>query len=121
MTGVQTCALPIFQYYVLGGGIGTRWDFGSDNQFADTSEALRSAFAKNPSMKLFVASGYYDQATPYFATKYTLAHMGLDASLRANITTGEYEAGHMMYIQAASLAKLKHDVSTFIAGALPQK
>ena len=50
--------------------------------FADTSEALRSAFAKNPHMKLFVASGYYDLATPYFATEYTLRHLGLDPSLR---------------------------------------
>ena len=55
-------------YHILGGGIGTPWDFGSPNGFADTSEALRSAFAKNPDMRLFVANGYYDLATPYFAT-----------------------------------------------------
>lgn len=105
-------------YYILGGGISAPWDFGADNRFADTSDALRAAFAKNPAMKLFVASGYYDQATPYFATKYTLAHMGLDAAARASITTGEYEAGHMMYIQTASLAKLKRDVSAFVSSAL---
>ncbi len=51
------------RYYILGGGF-TSWDFGSDNQYADVSGALWSAFAKNPYMKLFVAMGYYDQATP---------------------------------------------------------
>jgi carboxypeptidase C (cathepsin A) len=105
-------------YHILGGGIGP-WDWGSAGEgFPDTSEALRSAFAKNPYMKLFVASGYYDLATPYFATEYTLSHMGLDPSLRGSVTTAEYEAGHMMYIHAGELARLKSDVSGFLRQAL---
>lgn len=103
------------EYYILGGGIGP-WDWGPG--LADTSEALSSAFTRNPYMKLFVASGYFDLATPFFATQYTVHHLGLDASLLPNIHTGEYEAGHMMYIRAESLAKLKRDVAAFIAGAL---
>lgn len=107
------------EYYILGGGIKNPWDWNIDRMgYADTSEALRAAFAKNPYMKLFVASGYYDLATPYFATEYTLAHMGLDPSLRDNIRTGEYEAGHMMYIHTASLTKLKQDISAFLDFAL---
>ncbi len=103
-------------YHILGGGIG-QWDWGVNNGYADTSESLRSAFAKNPYMKLFVASGYYDLATPYFATEYTLNHMGLDPSLRGNIRVTYYEAGHMMYIENRSLAQLKKDVAAFIQGA----
>ena len=104
-------------YHILGGGIGP-WDWGSAGEgFPDTSEALRSAFAKNPYMKLFVASGYYDLATPYFATEYTLSHMGLDPSLRGSVTTAEYEAGHMMYIHAGELARLKSDVTGFLRQA----
>jgi len=106
-------------YYILGGGIGTPWDWGAQGfGAADTSEALRSAFSKNPDMKVFVASGHFDLATPYFATQYTLAHMGLDPSQRLRISTGEYEAGHMMYISVSELAKLKKDVAAFIQGAL---
>jgi carboxypeptidase C (cathepsin A) len=107
------------EYYVLGGGIGP-WDWGQEgqNRFADTSEGLRSAFAKNPYMRLFVASGYYDLATPYFATEYTLNHMGLDPRMRSNIRAEEFEAGHMMYIQNESLAKLKHGVAAFLQDAL---
>jgi carboxypeptidase C (cathepsin A) len=104
------------EYYILGGGVG-RWDFGSDNAYADTSDALRSAFNKNPYMKLFIASGYYDLATPYFAADYTLRHMGLDPSLRANVTTTFYEAGHMMYIEQTSLAQLKRDAAAFVQNA----
>lgn len=107
-------------YYILGGGIDGEWDWGSAREGApDTSEALRAAFAKNPYMRLFVASGYYDLATPFFATEYTLNHMGLDAGLRPNITTREYEAGHMMYIHSGCLGQLRQDVSEFMRQALP--
>jgi carboxypeptidase C (cathepsin A) len=109
------------EYYILGEGITSPWEWGPSSSregFPDTSNDLRSAFSKNPYMKLYVASGYFDLATPYFATEYTLAHMGLDPSLRSNIRTGEYEAGHMVYIDSKSLTKLKHEVGEFVTSAL---
>ena len=102
------------EYLILGGGF-EKWEWGSAIEGnPDTSEALRQAFAKNPHMRLFVASGHYDLATPYFATTFTLNHMGLDPSLKKNISTAEYEAGHMMYIDETCLEKLKKDVARFI-------
>jgi carboxypeptidase C (cathepsin A) len=106
------------EYYILGGGIKTPWDWGSSSGHVDTSEALDKAFAKNPYMKLFVASGYYDLATPYFATRYTLSHMSLAPPVRGHIQTADYEAGHMMYIHTESLRKLKSDVAAFLQFAL---
>ena len=109
-------------YYILGGGIGP-WDWGPGgrNGFPDVSGSLRAAFSKNPDMKLFVASGHYDLATPFFATQYTLDHLGLEPAERARVTTREYEAGHMMYIHEEELAKLKRDVAEFVRGALGGK
>lgn len=108
------------EYYVLGEGMTSPWEWGPASRpgFPDTSDDLRSAFVKNPYMKLYVASGYFDLATPYFATQYTLAHMGLDPSLRGNIRTGEYQAGHMVYIDSKSLAQLKREVGEFVTSAL---
>jgi carboxypeptidase C (cathepsin A) len=108
------------EYYILGGGFRfDEWDWGIQRGgFPDTAQALKDAFDKNPFMKLFVGSGYYDFATPYFATQYTLNHMGLDPSQHARISLGYYGAGHMMYIQDQSLGELKKDVSAFMAGAL---
>ena len=68
-------------------------------------------------MKLMVACGYYDLATPYFAARYTLSHMGLDPSLQNNVTVTYYEAGHMVYIEKNSLAKLKRDAADFVQNA----
>jgi carboxypeptidase C (cathepsin A) len=96
------------------------WSFSNyENQYVNTAEPLRQAMTANPALKLFVASGYYDLATPYFASNYTVDHLGLDASLRGNITQTYYEAGHMMYIKKSSLAKLRDDLASYLQRALP--
>jgi carboxypeptidase C (cathepsin A) len=104
-------------YYILGGGISGPWEF-PPGEFADVSESLRAAFSKNPAMRVFVASGYFDLATPYFATRYTLAHLGLDPEQVSRVCTADYQAGHMMYIHTGELARLKKDVSAFINSAV---
>jgi carboxypeptidase C (cathepsin A) len=68
-------------------------------------------------LKVFVANGYFDLATPYFATRYTFNHLGLDPSLQENISMAYYEAGHMMYVHLPSLAQLKQDLADFIDAA----
>ncbi|PYS86958.1 MAG: peptidase S10 [Acidobacteria bacterium] len=102
------------EYYILGGGITAPWNFNVINQYADTSIPLKDAMAKNPYMKILVAQGYYDMATPFYAAEYTFSAMNLDPTLRKNINFEYYEAGHMMYIEKNSLAKLKRDASAFI-------
>ena len=101
------------EYFILGGGIGP-WNWGTNNNYVDTSTQLRTALARNPFLKVFVASGYYDMATPYYAVEYTLHHISIDPSLLKNVSTSYYEAGHMMYIDEKSLTKLHQDVSKFI-------
>jgi carboxypeptidase C (cathepsin A) len=101
------------EYYILGGGIGP-WNWGTNNGYVDTSVALRTALAQNPFLKVYVAMGYYDMATPYFAVQYTLHHISLDPVLLKNFSTGFYEAGHMMYIDEKQLGKLRADIGKFI-------
>ena len=72
----------------------------------------------NPFLKVFVANGYYDLATPYFATEYTFDHLGLEPALQDNVSMGYYEAGHMMYIHEPSAAALKADISRFFTSTL---
>lgn len=106
------------EYYILGGGITSPWNWNVSNGYADTSMSLKDAMAKNPYMKVFVGCGYYDMATPFFAAEYTFSAMNLDPSLRRNVTFAYYEAGHMMYIEKNSLKKLKDDATAFISNSL---
>lgn len=108
------------EYYILGGGITSPWNWNVNNGWADTTQSLSSAMRKNPYMKVFLASGYYDMATPYFAADYTFSALSLEPQIRRNIMTEYYEAGHMMYIEVGSLKKLKQDVTRFIQGAVPR-
>jgi carboxypeptidase C (cathepsin A) len=95
-------------YYILGEGIG-QWDWQRDMGYPSTTDDLKGAMTKNPHMKVLIASGYYDLATPYRAVEHTLAGRGFDASLRRNIFIERYDAGHMMYVHGPSLHKLKRD------------
>jgi len=80
----------------------------------DVSETLRDAMTKNPGMRVYVASGYFDLATPYFATEHTIAHLGLEDMLRDNIDISYFDAGHMMYVHKPSIEKLGPELRTFV-------
>lgn len=95
------------------------WSYSEhENRYVEVGETLRKAMTTNPYMKVFVANGYYDLATPYFATEYTFNHLSLPPALQSNISMGYYEAGHMMYIERKSLEKLKADLTSFIESAI---
>ncbi|MCK4832749.1 MAG: hypothetical protein KAS81_08265, partial [Anaerolineales bacterium] len=91
------------------------WKYGEhQNQYVNVAETLRGAMTANPYLQVFVANGYFDLATPYFATRYTFNHLGLDAGLEKNISMAYYPAGHMMYIHQPSLVQLKADLARFV-------
>ena len=107
-------------YEILTGRV-RPWNFKNyENRYVNVAETLREAMTKNRNLKLFVANGYYDLATPFFATLYTINHLGLEPELQGNVTMGYYEAGHMMYIHRPSLVQLKHDLANFIQSSTPQ-
>ena len=72
---------------------------------------------KNPYLKVWVANGYYDMATPYFATRNVLDHMFLKPAGKQNISLTYYPAGHMMYIHEPSLIQLSADIGKFLESA----
>jgi len=108
----------ILLYNILTGKVHP-WNYSDyKNRFVDVEETLREAMTKNPYLKVYIANGYFDLATPYFATEYTFSHMGLDASLRENVTMKYYESGHMMYIHIPSLEQQRLDLIEFIDSAI---
>jgi carboxypeptidase C (cathepsin A) len=93
---------------------GERYGFpGSPNVEGDLIEAMIS----NTHLQVQVENGLYDLATPFFATEYTMDHLGLPANIRSHIDMKYYNAGHMMYVRDEDLAKLKNNVASFIDAA----
>ncbi len=95
------------------------WPLAND-KYLNVAETLRDAMTKNPWLKVWVANGYFDMATPYFATRNVLDHMFLKPAFKQNISLTYYPAGHMMYIHKPSLMQLKKDFDKFIDSALPK-
>ncbi len=90
------------------------WNYNNvQNQYLNTSEMLHQAMSRNTSLKVWIANGHFDLATPYFATDYTVRQMGLDRAVRGNISLTFYEGGHMMYMVPTELVKLKADAVKF--------
>ncbi|HMD41172.1 MAG TPA: hypothetical protein VKH15_17935 [Candidatus Acidoferrum sp.] len=98
-------------------GAGDNFGFpGSPNVEGDLIQAMLT----NPHLQIEVENGLYDLATPFYATEYTMEHLGLPEKLQKNIHLQYYDAGHMMYLRDEDLVKLKTNIASFIDGAAKQ-
>lgn len=87
----------------------------ADNEgYLDVSHDLRNAMVKIPTLRVEVESGWYDLATPFFATEYTINQLPLSKTQRANLSQKYYEGGHMLYLNAPSLARLHENLKAFV-------
>ncbi|MCB9915481.1 MAG: peptidase S10 [Planctomycetes bacterium] len=94
------------------------WSFAEfENAYVDVAPRLREAMTKNPALLVYVANGYHDLATPYFATRYTFDHLGLEPALRGHVRMGYFESGHMMYVHEPSRAALREQLAAFVREA----
>ena len=108
--------------YVVSGGFFAQWDWshvqpdmgGFELPFPNTTVDLEYAMKRNPAMRVLVQQGYYDLATPHFASEYVVEHMDLTEEQRERIDFEYYEAGHMMYVHEPSLEKFKEDLARFV-------
>ena len=94
------------------------WDYrhrfdGVQWPMLDVAEDLRTVMSINPHLRIFSANGYFDFATSFFETEYTLSHMGLDPSLEKNIVYGYYASGHLIYMHDGSREKMRDDLAKF--------
>ncbi len=78
------------------------------------AERLAAAMRANPHLRVYVASGYYDGATPYYAAEHVLAHLRIPAHLRENLEVEYYPAGHMMYLHEPSRRQQSADLAAFV-------
>ncbi len=103
--------------YVVSGNV-QPWNWQQGRVYwpghTDVADDLADAMRRNPTLKVQLNSGYYDLATPYFASDYTMKHMQLPPRILANVETEKYKAGHMMYLYEPALARLKQNVAAFI-------
>jgi carboxypeptidase C (cathepsin A) len=91
------------------------WNYGleANNSYLDISETLKKVMNRNPDLKISIAVGYYDLATPVGSTEYVLRHLGLKPGLRDNISVHYYESGHMIYVSKTANTRFKTNSEKF--------
>jgi carboxypeptidase C (cathepsin A) len=111
-------------YFLRGPGVNEAWNFKhhpsgatGEQPIPDTAVDLADAMRKNPKLRVFSANGYFDLATPFFATEFDLSHMMLPPSLVSNIEFGYYPSGHMVYLNVDAMKQMKVDLDRFYGEA----
>jgi carboxypeptidase C (cathepsin A) len=91
------------------------------NQYMDMTEPLRQTMTKNPFLKVFVACGYYDMATPFVGSEFNFSHLAYDRAVTDRVSFGYYESGHMIYLRPSTHRALSADIARFLSGAREPK
>jgi carboxypeptidase C (cathepsin A) len=103
-------------YVIINMTLGADWKWGEagNGKYADVASGLRQTMLRDPHLGVFLANGYFDFATPFFAAEWTLDHLGLPPERAKSIVMRRYKAGHMMYTDTACLAEVSGDIRAFI-------
>ncbi len=96
----------------------TKWDWYGKPTGAPTwpgyvnvAPTLGRLLREQANLKVLIANGYLDIATPFFAVESTISGNGID-STRIQMTY--YEAGHMMYLHQDSYEALVTDMRALL-------
>jgi carboxypeptidase C (cathepsin A) len=81
------------------------------------ADKLAAAMRTNPHLRVHVACGYHDGATPYYAAEHTFAHLAIPPQLAANVEFRYFEAGHMMYLHEPSRLAQSQQLGRFVTAA----
>ena len=109
--------------YVLSSDLDKDWDNrheqpglngGSKVPWANTGVDLAHTITMNPRMKVLVLQGYFDLACPYRTVESAIEHLDIAPGLRGNVDIEHFDAGHMMYVEPASMQKFKRDLAAFV-------
>jgi len=104
------------RYEVLSGKPWPHWaeprKRGYSEGYPNVAPHVGTAMRENKDFRAMVANGYYDLATPFFASENTFNANGIDTN---RVVFTYYEAGHMMYVHEPSLEQFVKDVRDFIA------
>jgi carboxypeptidase C (cathepsin A) len=104
---------PDGSYELLNGAVERAWDFGRSLSPVESTTDLRQILALDPKLKLLVAHGLFDLATPYFGSKIQLDQLPSFASPE-RVKLAVYPGGHMFYSRDASRKAFRGDVEALM-------
>ncbi|MGH9488083.1 MAG: S10 family peptidase [Terriglobales bacterium] len=107
--GLGGSGIPNWNYNITSGGRSGRGGAGDD-----VSQDLQQAMVQDPSLRVMLCEGYFDQATPMLEATYSMRHLFIPVAEQSHITIEHYMSGHMIYAEQQSREKLHQDVDNFV-------
>ncbi len=90
---------------------------GGSRMMLNVAPALARAMTNDPGLEVMFNNGYFDMATPFFATEYSLRHTTLPKGGWQRIAFDYYHCGHMLYLNPKVLPELNANINKFITQA----
>ena len=107
-------------YEILSFATNQAWSYKEfEGRSISVVDQLGAAMRANPHLKVHIACGYFDGATPHFGAEYVIAHLPVPPELGANVELAHYEAGHMMYVHEPSRIRQSADLADWIKRSTP--
>lgn len=78
------------------------------------TDQLRTLMIRCPNLKVFVASGFYDLATPAYSQEYAIDQLLLKSNKRTTIK--KFASGHMIYLSPENRSSLLESLQQFVCG-----
>lgn len=103
-------------YEILSLEVNSKWSYKPfEGKHVSVAELLAAAMRANPHLRVYIGSGYYDGATPYFSALHMAAHLAIPPELRDNLELANYPAGHMMYVHEPSRVEQSGHLAGFVS------
>lgn len=121
---------PTKYYYRIDayGTKGFKWDWKQHGRagfgFRDPNVApdLADVMAKDPYLNVLMLNGYFDLATPFFATEYSVDNLGHNIpNLLKRVHFRYFKSGHMVYVNPNVMPQFHKYVSEFIESMIHPK
>jgi carboxypeptidase C (cathepsin A) len=90
-----------------------------EGRSVSVTEDLGALLRRNPHLRVHVACGLYDGATPFAAAEDTIAALRVPAEAHERVETAYYASGHMMYLHEPSRLEQSADLTRFVRSCLP--
>ncbi len=107
-------------------GFSWKWNQHGQTGFGfhdpNVTPSLEDVMSKDPYLNILMLNGYFDLATPFFATEYTVDHLGDNVpNLLKRVHFKYFKSGHMIYVDPKMLPQLHKDVADFIKSMIHPK
>ncbi len=102
---------PDGSYELLNGAVARAWNFGKGLKPLESVSELRQILALDPKLKVLVAQGLFDLATPYFGSQIVLDQL---PSYASRVKLVVYPGGHMFYSRDASRQAFRTEVQALM-------